>query len=97
MRNKRAVHILIRVLDQTGEHGRIVSIGTGSSCDLHDGIGSITTNIAYLSAAAKANDDLSEVDRNLESIGDLAEQGLTEIRSYMHSLDSDHESWGALV
>ncbi len=60
--------------------------------DLHDGIGSITSNISALASTdPKQNPDV------LNKIQQLATKGQDEIRSFMYSLDEDSERVSALA
>jgi PAS domain S-box-containing protein len=61
--------------------------------DIHDGIGGITTNISLLSEVARKAQSPEDVKRALTTIANLSREGLGEIRSLMHSLDSKDLSW----
>jgi signal transduction histidine kinase len=65
--------------------------------DLHDGIGSITTNISILSALALKADDREKVSKMLLTISGLSREGISEIRGFMHGLDSKELSWRTLA
>ncbi len=65
--------------------------------DIHDGIGGITTNISLLSEVARKAQSPEDVNRALATIANLSREGLGEIRSLMHSLDSKDLSWHACV
>jgi PAS domain S-box-containing protein len=65
--------------------------------DIHDGIGGITTNISLLSEIARKSQSPEDVDRALATIANLSREGLGEIRSLMHSLDSKDLSWQTCV
>jgi PAS domain S-box-containing protein len=65
--------------------------------DIHDGIGGITTNISLLSELARKAQSPEEVNRALTTISSLSREGLGEIRSLMHSLDSKDLSWHTCV
>ncbi|MBI5187693.1 MAG: HAMP domain-containing protein [Nitrospirae bacterium] len=65
--------------------------------DMHDGIGGITTNIKLLSELAQNMTSLSEMKGALKTISELSQEGLTEIRNFMQSLDVREASWPALV
>jgi PAS domain S-box-containing protein len=65
--------------------------------DIHDGIGGITTNISLLSEVARKAQSPEDVDRALATIANLSREGLGEIRSLMHSLDSKDLSWHTCV
>jgi signal transduction histidine kinase len=65
--------------------------------DLHDGIGGITTNIRILSEIAQKKPDLVSMKRTLATISQLSREGVSEIRSFMQSLDSKELTWHALA
>lgn len=65
--------------------------------DLHDGIGGITTNISILSQLALKTKGRENVTRMLSTISRLSQEGISEIRSFMHSLDSKELSWRTLA
>jgi PAS domain S-box-containing protein len=61
--------------------------------DLHDGIGGITTNISILSELAQKAADIEKIKSTLFTISRLSREGISEIRSFMHSLDSRDLNW----
>lgn len=65
--------------------------------DLHDGIGGITTNISILSELAQKAKDGETVIKTLATISRLSREGISEIRSFMHSLDSKELNWRTLA
>jgi PAS domain S-box-containing protein len=65
--------------------------------DLHDGIGGITTNISILSELAQKETDGETVIKTLSTISRLSREGISEIRSFMHSLDSKELNWRTLA
>jgi PAS domain S-box-containing protein len=65
--------------------------------DIHDGIGGITTNISLLAEVAQKAQSPEDVNRALSTISSLSREGLGEIRSLMHSLDSKDLSWHTLI
>jgi PAS domain S-box-containing protein len=65
--------------------------------DLHDGIGGITTNISILSALAQKATDREAVAKILATISRLSREGISEVRSFMHSLDSKELNWRTLA
>lgn len=65
--------------------------------DLHDGIGGITTNICILAEVAQHAKDMDGVKRPLATISRLSREGISEIRSFMQSLDSRELTWQSLV
>lgn len=64
--------------------------------DLHDGIGGLTTNISLLAELARKNDDIQEIRNSLATISDLSRESLSEIRSFIQSLDAKELSWQAI-
>lgn len=65
--------------------------------DLHDGIGGITTNISILSELAQQTSDAEEIRKKLATISRLAREGITEIRGFMKSLDTQELTWRTLA
>lgn len=65
--------------------------------DLHDGIGGITTNISILSELALKARNREDTTRLLSTISRLSKEGIAEIRSFMHSLDSTELNWRTLA
>ena len=65
--------------------------------DLHDGIGGIATNISILSAVGREAADVDSMKNTLTSIRTLANEGISEVRSFMHSLDSKELTWRSLA
>jgi PAS domain S-box-containing protein len=65
--------------------------------DLHDGIGGITTNISILSELAQKATDIDNIKKTLSTISRLSREGVSEIRSFMHSLDSQELNWRSLA
>lgn len=65
--------------------------------DLHDGLGSIITNISLLSEMAQTASDRSAVKNTLQTIASLSREALSEVRSFVQSLDSKETSWQALL
>jgi len=65
--------------------------------DLHDGIGGITTNISILSELAQKAEDIDKIKKTLSTISRLSREGISEIRSFMHSLDSRELNWRTLA
>jgi len=65
--------------------------------DLHDGIGGITTNISILSELAQKSTDGETVTKMLTTISKLSREGISEIRGFMHSLDSKELNWRTLA
>ncbi len=65
--------------------------------DLHDGIGGITTNISILSELGQKAADLAAVNKTLATISRLSREGISEIRGFMHSLDTKDLNWRTLA
>jgi PAS domain S-box-containing protein len=66
--------------------------------DIHDGIGGITTNISLISELAKKKTSTPMIiEEALNTISDLARDGMAEIRSLMYSLDREDLDWHSLV
>ena len=65
--------------------------------DLHDGIGSMITNISLLSEIAQTASDRLAVKNTLQTIASLSREALSEVRSFVQSLDSKETSWQALL
>ncbi len=61
--------------------------------DMHDGIGGITTNIKLLSELAQKKTTIKETKKTLKTISELARDGLSEIRGFIHSLDIKEANW----
>jgi signal transduction histidine kinase len=65
--------------------------------DLHDGVGGITTNIFLLSELAQKMQDIGSIKKTLATISQCSQEGISEIRNLMRSLDSTELSWQALA
>ncbi|OGW28000.1 MAG: hypothetical protein A2X56_08665 [Nitrospirae bacterium GWC2_57_13] len=65
--------------------------------DLHDGVGGLTTNVGLLAELAMKKEDLSEIRQALATISSLAQEGVSEIRSFMGSLESKDMTWDSLA
>ncbi len=65
--------------------------------DLHDGIGGISSNISLLAAKGVQSGSLETTRETFNTILQLSKEGIAEIRSFMHSLDSKEMSWHTLV
>ncbi len=65
--------------------------------EIHDGIGGITTNITMLSEVAKKATKPEDAEKALNTISDLARDGMVEIRGLMYSLDREDLNWRSLV
>jgi PAS domain S-box-containing protein len=65
--------------------------------DLHDGIGGITTNVNLLAELAQQSDDIVSIKGSLATIAALSRDSLSEIRSFIQSLDTKELSWQAIA
>ena len=65
--------------------------------DLHDGIGSIATNIGLLAELAQKSSSPDEIRKMLATISELSREELEEIRRYLRSLDARELSWQLLT
>ena len=61
--------------------------------DLHDGLGSVATNISFLSDRALKTTDPAEKDVLLGQIADFATDGNAELRAMMNMLDCPEMTW----
>ncbi|OGW51077.1 MAG: hypothetical protein A2Z50_01465 [Nitrospirae bacterium RBG_19FT_COMBO_42_15] len=61
--------------------------------DMHDGIGGITTNIKLLSELAQKGSSIKDMKNALKTISGLSQEGLTEIRGFIQSLDIKDTTW----
>lgn len=65
--------------------------------DLHDGIGGTVTNIKFISQMALQKHSQKESEKSLSIISELSGNCMTEISSFMQSLDEDELSWENLM
>ncbi|MGO9018818.1 MAG: sensor histidine kinase [Syntrophobacteraceae bacterium] len=65
--------------------------------DLHDGIGGIMTNIGLLAEVARKSPPAAGGGGPLSTISRLSQEGMSEIRTIMHNIDSTDLTWGGLV
>ena len=65
--------------------------------DLHDGVGGITTNIYLLSELSQKMQDIGSIKKTLITISQCSQEGISEIRNLMRSLDSNELNWQALA
>lgn len=65
--------------------------------DLHDGVGGITTNIRILAELAKQSQDVDGFRDKLATISQLAQEGISEIRSFMRIIETSGLSWHMLA
>ncbi len=63
--------------------------------DLHDGIGSVTTNIRLLAELGKK--DAARGARALTTIAELSAEGLAELRAFTQTLDDAQVTWPVLI
>jgi signal transduction histidine kinase len=63
--------------------------------DLHDGIGSVTTNIRLLAELGRK--DAARGERALATIAELSAEGLAELRAFTQTLDEAQPTWPMLV
>lgn len=63
--------------------------------DLHDGVGGLASNIRMLAQLGQHNE--ARTRSALHSIFDLSGRALTEIRSFVQSLDQDSLTWPGLI
>jgi signal transduction histidine kinase len=65
--------------------------------ELHDGVGGIITNIGIAAELARKSKDLDGARNMLATISSLAREGVTEIRSFMRSIDTHGLNWHMLA
>lgn len=65
--------------------------------DLHDGIGGITTNISLLAQIGQKAKTHVDIKKTLDTISQLSQEGLREIRDIMHSFDAAPKTWQAMA
>jgi signal transduction histidine kinase len=65
--------------------------------DLHDGIGGIMTNIGLLAEIARKSPSVSGGGGPISTISELSQEGMSEIRTIMHSIDSSDLTWQGLI
>ena len=79
-----------QVVNMSRDRQRIIN-------ELHDGIGGVMTNINLLSEIAKGVQTVDEREKIVATITSLSQEGLTEIRSFMRSLDDREMGWRAIA
>ncbi len=65
--------------------------------ELHDGVGGIITNIGIVAELARKAKELGSARNKLATISYLAREGVTEIRSFMRSIDTRGLNWHMLA
>ena len=65
--------------------------------ELHDGVGGIITNIGIVAELARKAQDLEGARNKLATVAHLARDGVTEIRSFMRSIDTRGLNWHMLA
>lgn len=65
--------------------------------DLHDGLGGMATNISLLADVAQRQSDDPQVKSTLKTISGLSRESVSEIRSFMKSLDNTSADWPSFV
>jgi PAS domain S-box-containing protein len=65
--------------------------------ELHDGVGGIITNIGIIAELAGKASELDSARNKLETIGYLAREGVTEIRNFMKSINTEGLNWQMLA
>ncbi len=95
---KRAEEEKVRLYEERiQEEERHVREKENIIMELHDGVGGITTNISIIAEVAQKSGDIDEVRSRLATISQLAREGVTEIRSFMRSIDTNGLSWRTLA
>ncbi len=88
----------VRILEQRiREEERHLKEKETIMMELHDGVGGITTNINILAELAQKSDDLGFIKNTLATISQLSREGVSEIRSFMRSLDTEALSWHSMA
>lgn len=65
--------------------------------DLHDGIGGLVANIHLLAETARRNPSSAAVTSALATVSDLSQKGISEINSFLLSLDPMDATYGTLI
>jgi PAS domain S-box-containing protein len=95
---KRAEEEKVRLYEERiAEERRHVMEKEKLLMDLHDGVGGITTNINILSEVAQKAGDIESIKETLATISGLSREGISEIRSFMQSLDTRELNWRTLA
>ncbi len=95
---KRVEAEKVKILEQRiREEERHLKEKENIMMELHDGVGGITTNINILSEVAQKSDDLGFIKSTLATIAQLSREGVSEIRSFMRSLDTEGLTWHGMA
>jgi signal transduction histidine kinase len=65
--------------------------------DLHDGVGSIATNIGMLAETSRDGASAERMRERLQEISSLSRDGMDEIRAIMQGVDAEDANWDALA
>lgn len=65
--------------------------------DLHDGLGGITTNISLLAQMGGKLTSPADIQKTFATIAELSADSLSEIRSFLQSMDDSKVSWEILA
>lgn len=66
------------------------------SRDLHDGVGGIVANINLIAEMAQSGTSADSLKQSLSKIAHFAKEGMSEITSFMQSLDDSDRTWCSL-
>ncbi len=95
---KRAEEEKVRLYEERiREEERHVREKENIIMELHDGVGGIITNIGIVAELARKLKDIEGMRNKLVTISHLAREGVTEIRSFMRSIDTRGLNWHMLA
>ena len=95
---KRAEEEKVRLYEERiREEERHVREKENIIMELHDGVGGIITNIGIVAELARKSQDLEGARNKLATVAHLARDGVTEIRSFMRSIDTRGLNWHMLA
>jgi signal transduction histidine kinase len=95
---KRAEEEKVRIYEERiREEERHVREKENIIMELHDGVGGIITNIGIIAELARKAIDLDGARNKLNTVASLAREGVTEIRSFMRSIDTKGLNWHMLA